>query len=72
MLEIVTRLEEENRLTVIVDDRGKLIVITDEELQGVTDLIKKNGRISLNKLTKMCGFIRMQESEEWFVCSVQS
>ena len=47
MLETVSRLEEENRLTVIVDDRGKLIVITEEELQSVTDLIKKNGRISL-------------------------
>ncbi|KNB45332.1 hypothetical protein JH06_1041 [Blastocystis sp. subtype 4] len=64
VLETVSRLEEENRLTVIVDDRGKLIVITEEELQSVTDLIKKNGRISLNKLTKLCGFIRMQGSEE--------
>lgn len=64
----MSRLENENRLTVIVDDRGKLIVITEDELKGVADIIKKEGRISLSRLTKMCGFVNMQGSVNSFVC----
>ena len=52
---MVKKLEEEGRITVVVDDRGKLILLTEEELNAVADVIKREGRVSLRKLTKLCG-----------------
>ena len=57
VLAAIERLERENRLTVIVDDRGKLIVVTEEELAAIADVIKREGRVALGRLTKLCGGI---------------
>lgn len=55
VLTIIERLEKEGRMTVLVDDRGKLIVVTAEELAAVAEVIKKEGRVALSHLTKLCG-----------------
>lgn len=46
----VETLQEMNRLTGIVDDRGKFIYITTEEMQRVANYIQKKGRITLTDL----------------------
>lgn len=57
------RLEDEGKLTVLVDDRGKLVYVTDEELLKIAEVIKENGRISLKKLTAVCsGIVNMPSS----------
>lgn len=65
---MVKKLEEEGRITVIVDDRGKLILLTEEELKAVADVMKREGRVSLSKLTKLCGSIIRMNGAEWCVC----
>lgn len=65
---MVRKLEEEGRITVIVDDRGKLILLTEEELKAVADVMKREGRVSLSKLTKLCGSIIRMSGTEWRVC----
>jgi hypothetical protein len=34
----------------VVDDRGKFIFISDEELQAVANFIKQRGRVSISEL----------------------
>ena len=65
---MVKKLEEEGRITVVVDDRGKLILLTEEELNAVADVIKREGRVSLRKLTKLCCSIIRMNGSEWCVC----
>jgi len=53
--EAIDRLEHllgEGRLTGIMDDRGKFIYISEEELQGVAKFIKQRGRISIADLAE--------------------
>ena len=51
------RLEKEGRVTVLIDDRGKLVSITEEEMKKIVDVINEHGRISLSKLTALCSGI---------------
>ena len=46
----VIRLKEMNRLTGLIDDRGKFIYITEEEMNRVAQHIQKKGRISIHEL----------------------
>ena len=63
MEEAIKRLEDEGKLTVLVDDRGKLVYVTEEEMQKIVEVIKENGRISLKKLTARCsGIVDMPSS----------
>ena len=41
---------------------------TEEELNAVADVIKREGRVSLRKLTKLCGSIIRMNGSEWCVC----
>jgi len=53
--EAIDRLEHllgEGRLTGIMDDRGKFIYISEEELEGVAKFIKQRGRISIAELAE--------------------
>jgi len=53
--EAIDRLEHllsEGRLTGIMDDRGKFIYISEEELEGVAKFIKQRGRISIADLAE--------------------
>lgn len=36
----------------VVDDRGKFIYITEDELKAVADFIKKRGRVTLEELVE--------------------
>mgnify|MGYP000483233394 CR=1 FL=1 len=40
------------RLNGVVDDRGKYIYITADEMQKVTDFIKQQGRVNMAALAK--------------------
>lgn len=43
-------LQAEGRLTGVIDDRGKFIYITMEELEAVARYIRQNGRVSIADL----------------------
>ncbi|VDM27451.1 unnamed protein product [Toxocara canis] len=43
---------ENGTLTGVIDDRGKFIYITEEELQAVAKFINQRGRVSLNELVE--------------------
>ena len=42
----------EGTLTGVLDDRGKFIYITMEELQSVAKFIKQRGRVSIQELAE--------------------
>lgn len=50
----VEALQASNRLTGIVDDRGKFIYITDEEMDKVAKFIQRRGRLGIAELAKEC------------------
>ncbi|XP_052772819.1 DDRGK domain-containing protein 1-like [Mya arenaria] len=45
-------LQTDGRLTGVVDDRGKFIYITVEELEAVAKFIKQHGRVSIRELAE--------------------
>lgn len=50
----VESLQAANRLSGIVDDRGKFIYITEEEMDNVAKFIERRGRLGLAELSKEC------------------
>jgi len=48
----VTQLSEEGRLTGVLDDRGKFIFISQQELESVAKFIKQRGRVSIADLAE--------------------
>ncbi|KAK8379662.1 hypothetical protein O3P69_019563 [Scylla paramamosain] len=48
----VTDLQKQGILTGVLDDRGKFIYISREELEGVAKFIKQRGRVSLAELAE--------------------
>jgi len=46
----VTQLQEDGLLTGVIDDRGKFIYISQEELEAVAKFIKQQGRVSISEL----------------------
>lgn len=57
----VEALQASNRLTGIVDDRGKFIYITEDEMDKVVKYIQRKGRMSLSELSKECNkLIRLE------------
>ncbi|KAG5678224.1 hypothetical protein PVAND_007916 [Polypedilum vanderplanki] len=48
----IIELQKENRLTGFIDDRGKFIYISDEELLTVAKFIKQRGRVSISELAE--------------------
>lgn len=47
VIQRVQDLQAEGRLTGVIDDRGKFIYITMEELEAVARYIRQNGRVSI-------------------------
>ena len=45
-------LQEEGTLTGVVDDRGKFIYISNEELESVAKFIRQRGRVSIAELAE--------------------
>ena len=50
-------LENEGRVTVVLDDRGKVILVSEGEMDGVVDALEKEGRMSLSRLRSVCDSI---------------
>ncbi len=48
----VTKLEEMGSITGVIDDRGKFIYVSPEEMQQVADFIKRRGRVSISELVR--------------------
>ncbi|AES66902.1 putative DDRGK domain containing protein [Medicago truncatula] len=46
----ITSLESMGRLSGVMDDRGKFIYISQEEMKAVADYIKRQGRVSISHL----------------------
>merc|ERR1711915_1156613 len=46
----VTQLQEDGLLTGVIDDRGKFIYISMEELESVAKFIRQQGRVSITDL----------------------
>lgn len=46
----VQSLQESGELSGVVDDRGKFIFISDQELQAVANFIQQRGRVSIAEL----------------------
>ena len=46
----VTRLEEMGMISGVIDDRGKFIVISKEEMEKVAKFINRRGRVSIAEL----------------------
>jgi len=63
--EAIERLEhllEIGRITGVMDDRGKFIYISEEELQEVAKFIKQRGRISIVELAESSNALINMES----------
>ena len=48
----VQTLLEEEKLSGVMDDRGKFIYITQEEYEAVAKFIKQRGRVSITELVE--------------------
>lgn len=48
----VQDLLKDELITGVIDDRGKFIYISEEELQAIADFIKQNGRVSISDIAK--------------------
>lgn len=61
----VEALQQSNRITGIIDDRGKFIYITEEEMDKVAKFIQRKGRLGLAELSKECNkLIRLDGEKE--------
>ena len=52
MIDRIKSLQEEERLSGVLDDRGKFIYITREEYEAVAKFIKQRGRVSITELAE--------------------
>jgi hypothetical protein len=58
----VQTLEEEGRITGVMDDRGKFIHISREEMAAVAEFIRARGRIAIGELAaKSSSFIDLEQ-----------
>ena len=48
----VTQLQEDGLLTGVIDDRGKFIYISRDELEAVAKFIRQRGRVSIAELAE--------------------
>ena len=63
VLDRVQRLEAMGRLTGVIDDRGKFICITLEEMDRVAQFVRDAGRVSIAELaTRSNEFIDLAEA----------
>jgi hypothetical protein len=50
----VTALEANGAITGVVDDRGKFIYVSTEEMKHVADFVRRKGRVSISELVREC------------------
>ena len=48
----VTQLQEDGLLSGVIDDRGKFIFISEQELESVAKFIRQRGRVSITELAE--------------------
>lgn len=48
----IVELQKDGRLSGVIDDRGKFIYISEEELNAVAKFIKQRGRVSITELAE--------------------
>ena len=60
-------LEEEGRVTVVMDERGKVVFVSEREMERVVEAIEKEGRVSLSRLTAVCDS-NIELGAKWCVC----
>ena len=64
----VRQLQEMSRLTGVIDDRGKFIFISREELEAVAAFIKLQGRVSIQDLASASStLVRLQQTQSTVV-----
>lgn len=62
----ITSLENMGRLSGVMDDRGKYIYISQEEMKAVADYIKRRGRVSISHLaSKSNQFIDLETKAQF-------
>lgn len=59
----VEALQEADRITGIIDDRGKFIYVTEEEMDKVAKFIQRKGRLGLAELSRECNKLIRLEGE---------
>uniref|UniRef100_A0A182PH48 DDRGK domain-containing protein 1 n=1 Tax=Anopheles epiroticus TaxID=199890 RepID=A0A182PH48_9DIPT len=52
VIDRIGELQKEERITGVIDDRGKFIYISEEELKSVAKFIRQRGRISITELAE--------------------
>lgn len=52
VIDRIEELQKEGRITGVIDDRGKFIYISEEELKSVAKFIRQRGRISITELAE--------------------
>lgn len=52
VIDRIKELQKDNRLSGVIDDRGKFIYISEEELQAVVKFIRQRGRVSISELAE--------------------
>lgn len=51
-IERITDLQNNGSITGVIDDRGKFIYISEDELQQVAKFVKQRGRITITELAE--------------------
>ncbi len=65
VVERLQALQEEGRITGVMDDRGKFISICEEEMIAVASFINEVGRVSVTQLAVACnGILQLDRKEE--------
>jgi len=64
VIERLENLQECGRLTGVMDDRGKFIYISQEELENVAKFIRRRGRISIAELAESSNTLIKMQGEE--------
>ena len=65
-------LQESGELSGVVDDRGKFIYISEEELKAVANFIKQRGRVSIVELVSSSNRLINLQPEHSVTSSVAS
>lgn len=52
VIDRITDLQSSGELTGVIDDRGKFIYISQQELEDVAKFIKQRGRVSITELAE--------------------
>lgn len=52
VIQLLERLDKEGKISGVIDDRGKFIYITREEMKQVASFISRKGRVSIEDIQR--------------------